>query len=455
MPDKTRNNNGPRQLGHAGGAVVLLAALLLAISALGFIYHYIKSGPSTERVPTPERAALIQAPGEEDGGRPGPGAEAAPEDLGYPEESDFSSNGAGEGQETERRGTGDQRRAAALNESAVREARAGRLDEAAALLREAATLSSDPAILINLARVQARRGELEDAAISLEAASGDPGAQVELKRIYRMLGRERYSKGDLSGAAEFLEKALALDSSDRGLRAELARVAGEKEAEDMMGRREGSRFVVRFEGGENAVAGYVIGIILEEAYIKVGSELGLWPEERVEALLYSRDAFRDITRSPSWAGAIYDGRIKLPAGGITEKTALLERVIYHEYVHAVVKEASKGRAPVWLNEGIAQYLEGRSTSGYEEVLGRAAASGPGLKSLEGSFMGLRSDQAELAYLLSLSATEYLIREFGIFSVRNILENLGRGLGVDEAVHSAVHLTYRDFERAWKDSLARR
>lgn len=339
---------------------------------------------------------------------------------------------------------------------AVQEARSGRLDEAAALLKEASGLSSDPVILINLARVQARAGELEDAAETLEAASGAPGAAVELKRIYHRLGRERYSKGDLPGAAESLEKALALDPSDKGLRAELARVDGEKAAEDRMGTREGSRFLVRFEGGENAVAGYVIGILLEEAYIKVGSELGLWPEERVDALLYSRDAFRDITRSPSWAGAIYDGRIKLPAGGITEKTALLERVIYHEYVHAVVKEASNGRAPVWLNEGIAQYFEGRSTSGYEEALRRASNSGKlSLRSLEGSFMGLRSDQAELAYLLSLSATEYVIREFGIFSVRNILENLGRGMGMDEAVYSALSLSYKELEKSWKDSLASR
>lgn len=436
-------------MNNKGGAVILLAAILLAISALAFLFYSLKGGPTYVKPAYPERAAVPENHGIAEDAEPG--SQAVDGDDGvYPDESAaYSSDAARE--EGER---GDLRRAAALNEMAVKEARSGRLDEAVALLREARALSSDPVILINLARVQAGAGELEDAAETLEAASGAPGAAVELKRIYHRLGRESYSKGDISKSAEFLEKALDLDPSDKGLKSELARVADEKEAEDMMGTREGSRFLVRFEGGENAVAGYVIGILLEEAYIKVGSELGIWPEERVDALLYSKDAFRDITRSPSWAGAIYDGRIKLPAGGITEKTALLERVIYHEYVHAVVKEASNGRAPVWLNEGIAQYFEGRSTSGYEEALRRAANSGRlSLRSLEGSFMGLRSDQAELAYLLSLSATEYIIREFGIFSIRNMLENLGRGMAIDEAVYSAISLSYGDFEKAWRDSLA--
>ena len=69
-----------------------------------------------------------------------------------------------------------------------------------------------------------------------------------------------------------------------------------------------------------------------------------------------------------------------------------------------------------------------------------------------SFMGFKSEQAQVAYLLSLSATEYIIREFGIFSVRNILENLGGGMGLDEAVSAALRISYSDLERLWAGSL---
>lgn len=243
--------------------------------------------------------------------------------------------------------------------------------------------------------------------------------------------------------------------------ATVARASAEPEPADeedpfeaRMGRREGGHFLVKFEGGENSVAGHLIGLLLEEAYLKVGSDLGHYPEERIEALLYSREAFRDITRSPAWAGAIYDGRIKLPAGGITEKTSALEKVIYHEYTHAVVKELSRGRAPVWLNEGIAQYEEGQSTAPYARALSGLASKGRlRLRPLEGSFMRLRAQEAQAAYILSLSAAEYIIREFGLFSVRSILERLGEGMSIDEAVSASLGISYEDLEKRWAASLS--
>lgn len=228
----------------------------------------------------------------------------------------------------------------------------------------------------------------------------------------------------------------------------------EDEFEASMGRREGGHFLVRFEGGENAVAGHLIGLLLEEAYLKVGSDLGHYPDERIEALLYSQEAFRDITRSPAWAGAIYDGRIKLPAGGITEKTAALEKVIYHEYTHAVVRELSGGRAPLWLNEGIAQYEEGQRSAPHARALAALSAKGAlRLRPLEGSFMGLRQREAQAAYLMSLSAVEYLVREFGLFTVRSILERLAEGEGLDEAISASLGISYDELEARWAASVA--
>jgi len=343
--------------------------------------------------------------------------------------------------------------AGVLNARALSAERSGNLDAAIGLLQEADTLSDDATIVKNLAAMLTRSGDMERAAEALEAIPNDPEARNHLKRIYRNMGRERYARGDIAGASEFLGKALEIDPSDAELKRELARAEGERSTEESMGTRDGSRFLVKFDGGENAVAGHLIGLLLEEAYIKVGSDLDLRPEGRVEALLYTRERFRDITRSPSWAGAIYDGRIKIPAGGITEKTSELEKVVFHEYTHAVVRDASKGRAPVWLNEGIAQYEEGRSSAEYSRLLSDVAGTGKvRLRALEGSFMGLKSDQAQIAYLLSLSATEYIIREFGLFSVRNILENLGKGMGMDEAISTALGLSYADLERSWLASI---
>ncbi len=228
----------------------------------------------------------------------------------------------------------------------------------------------------------------------------------------------------------------------------------EEKVEDGFREKDGMHFVVKFDGGENAEAGHLISILLEEAYIAVGGDIGYYPEDAIGAVLYSMEQFRDVTRSPDWVGAVYDGRIKVPTGGITRKTIALEKVLFHEYTHAVVHRLSGGRAPVWLNEGIAQYEEGKRQVSYMDIIRAVLRSGQGisLRKLEGSFMGMDSNSAAAAYALSLSATEYIIGEFGMSGVRRILESLGDGMSLDEAISYALYLSYDDLRRVWLLSL---
>ena len=345
--------------------------------------------------------------------------------------------------------------AASLAKAAEKAALSGDYTKAKGYLIEASALSADPAYLAGLANIQIKLDDLEGAAKTLEPLSADPKMRGALKGIYTELGNRSLNSGDRESAAGYYGKALALDPSDERLSSTVRKLRKDNEFEGRMGRNDGAHFLIRFDGGENATAGYLIGILLEEAYSKVGSDLNFYPDDRVEALLYSRENFRDITRSPSWAGALFDGRIKIPAGGINEKTAELEKVVFHEYTHALVKRLSKGRAPTWLNEGLAEYEEGRDISGYDDYLKRVAMTGKvRLRHLEGSFMRLDPRSAELAYLISLSATRYIIREFGVFSVKRILENLGEGMTVDSAMRASIYMGYDDVEKSWLDSLKR-
>ncbi len=217
----------------------------------------------------------------------------------------------------------------------------------------------------------------------------------------------------------------------------------------------GGHFNVVFFGPENSTAAHLISLVLEEAYRKVGADLLFWPGGRLGAVLYPRKQFFDITRSPSWVGAIYDGKIKMPAGGVTERTRELERVIFHEYTHALVYRLSAGRAPTWLNEGLAQYEEGRARPGFAA---RAAAlvreGGMPLRSLEGSFLALAPEEAAKAYDLSFSVTSYIINEFGLSAPRKILTDLAAGMGLDEALKGTIYLSTDELERAWRASVSR-
>ncbi len=289
----------------------------------------------------------------------------------------------------------------------------------------------------------------------LKEYAPDVDVKKTLKQVYVRLADQELSGSRTASSVRLMQQAQALDPDDENISSRLKALKRESDHEAGFSERRGSRFNVKFEGGENAVTGNVIAILLEAAYQVIGTELSYYPDTPISAVLYSKEGFRDVTRSPAWAGALYDGRIKIPTGGITEKTSKLEAVLFHEYTHAVVHRIAKGRAPTWLNEGLAQYLENKREADYSRILTSTAGDGVRLSHLEGSFMGMDTNSAALAYSVSLSATEYIIREYGIYACKRILEELGSGRTLAQAVSSVLFISYDELQDSWQRYLKRK
>lgn len=309
----------------------------------------------------------------------------------------------------------------------------------------------------NIGIAYIKHGDARKAAPYIDVYVERNPADLHNKNLLFMLAEAFISIGDRNAAAPYFEKVLNIDPHHSEAGRRLALLKMENQTEQGFQKKEGSHFAVKFEGGENSDIGHLISIVLEEAYVKVGSDIGYYPDDRIEAVLYTQRQFTDVTKAPGWAGAIYDGRIKIPVGGITSRTNMLEKVLFHEYAHALVHRLSKGRTPTWLNEGIAQHVEGSVNEEINQILTQVARADRPiyLKQLEGSFMGLNNIQAAIAYSVSLSATEYIIQEFGISAVKRILENLGEGKTMEEALSSSIYLSYEDLQKNWFMSLKRR
>jgi len=349
--------------------------------------------------------------------------------------------------------------AGSLNELGLNASKAGDLASAKGYFTEAVSHYREPVMLQNLVNAKINLMDYKGAAETLVPVSEEPYAKVLLGEIYYRLGVESYRYGRVDEAREYIEKSFTMNPVDGKVRDLRTQLKAEHKVESKLAQTDGSHFTVKYEGGENAVTGHVISILLEEAYFKVGTDLGLYPDDRIEAVLMTKETFRDITGTPSWAGALYDGRIKLPVGGITDKTQLLEQVLFHEYTHAVVHRLSGGKAPVWLNEGLAQLEEGKDDGKYRDALRGFAEKyydkhDMVLRPYERSFMGLNSKQAQQAYLFSLSATQHLMREFGAFSAGKILANLKAGKNIEQAFQESIYISYADFQRSWFDTLKR-
>jgi tetratricopeptide (TPR) repeat protein len=282
------------------------------------------------------------------------------------------------------------------------------------------------------------------------AAQLDPASA----EAHQWLGELFYRNDDLETAVKSWEKAVALNPAANVARVRLERVRKEHVTEKDFSRDVTSHFLVKYEGREKIEAGRIILRILEDAYGEIGKSLSYYPDREIQVILYSSQQFQEVTDAPGWSGGVYDGKIRIPIGGIEKETPGLRRLLYHEYTHAVVR-AMAPRCPTWLNEGLAQYFEGREIeASHREVLKKIAQAGklPKLSQLEGSFMGLNSNQAMFAYLFSLSAARYTIDTHGMYRIKGVLEELGSGSDSALAVDRGISISYEDLDRGWKRSL---
>ena len=259
------------------------------------------------------------------------------------------------------------------------------------------------------------------------AVEHDPG----LLPAMVLLAQVAYKQADLDLALRTLEKAAALAPRDQQLAGQLARWRKESALHQSFETQPGVRFNVRFEGAAQGAVGKRIAALLESAYWSVGQALNIYPAAAIDVILYSNKQFRDITRAPAWAGGGYDGRIRIPASGALRSPAALERVVTHEYVHAVVREAAPTGVPAWVNEGLASHLESGDKSWASRVLKAANGRIP-LEDLVEGFTGFDSGSATVAYAESQIAAQLLCERLGT-RVGPFLQMLGNGHTVDQAL----------------------
>ena len=175
--------------------------------------------------------------------------------------------------------------------------------------------------------------------------------------------------------------------------------------------------------------------------------MGTAPRSSIPVVLYTDQAFFDVTQAPAWTSAINDGKLRIPVEGVSTVTPELARVLKHELAHSFINQLSGGRCPQWLHEGIAQVIEPRTVGGSGRQLAQLFATHQNLpyNTLEGSFMRLSPNQAALAYAESLAAAEYVNETYGMSDLRRVLELLGEGISTEAALRTSIHSGYAQLE----------
>jgi tetratricopeptide (TPR) repeat protein len=299
-------------------------------------------------------------------------------------------------------------------------------------------------VLIYYAALLVRTGNpsqaLSYAQRAVSAAPNSPDA-------YTVLGYAQQASDRTQDAVASWKHSLEL-RPDPAVQQYLAKAQREQNVETDFTQRESSHFILHYEGKQTSEAfREQVLSALESDYDDLASTLGTPPRDNILVTLYTEQAFFDVTRAPSWSGALNDGKLRIPINGLSSLTPELARVLKHELAHTFINQLSAGRCPIWLHEGIAQLVEPKSLGSDGRQLAQLFKTQRNipLNALEGSFMRFSGTEAYVAYAESLAAVSYINDSNGMGDIQRILQLLSQGSSTEAALRATIHSDYGQLE----------
>ncbi len=329
----------------------------------------------------------------------------------------------------------------------------GKLEEAVTYFQRARAFEDNDVLAANHAATLLQLRRYADAAsVSQIAVRLGP----KNGSAYAMLAFSQYSLGRMKEALANMKKAYELQP-DGQIKELLDKFERESKAEGDFSEQNSSHFNLRYEGGAAApqLRRQILDT-LEFHYNQLVSELDYAPREPIAVILYTNQQYFNVTRAPAWTGALNDGKLRIPISGLQEVNSDLSRTLKHELAHSFINSVTRGRAPTWLNEGIAQLVEPQTSASNGTRL--AALYGANrnipLNELEDSFIKFSSTEATLAYAQSLVSAEYIREQYGMSSLNTILKRIGEGQSTESSMRTGIHSGYAQFQRELTEWLRR-
>ncbi|HTZ74828.1 MAG TPA: tetratricopeptide repeat protein [Candidatus Aquilonibacter sp.] len=296
-------------------------------------------------------------------------------------------------------------------------------------------------LLMNLAVLYLRGSRFTEAIDVLEQARQVAPNSPDVAKLE---GWAYYGANKLDQAVAEWQIAQKL-RPDRDVADALAKAERDKSEEESYREGETAHFDLKYSGAATPELAADILNALEDDFHDIASQLDYTPPEQIGVILYTDQAFEDITQAPGWVGALNDGRLRIPVQGLTSVTPGLAHVLKHELTHSFVGQKTHQRAPTWLQEGIAQYMEGKRSGPSAAALLQSANQGatPQFAAMEGSWMNLSGNSAAFAYAWSLAAVESIVSSGGMSDISRLLDAVATAPSTEQALEQTLHENYSD------------
>jgi len=200
----------------------------------------------------------------------------------------------------------------------------------------------------------------------------------------------------------------------------------------------------------------------EYLYRKIVQEFGItraalwsWSNRAQIVIAKDKDAYMKAFGCPDWSGACvnYYNRIIYTFPNQNN----FPRILSHELTHIMFREyVGMGRLPLWLDEGMAQYIEYRDTLNEQSATSLMKQLIPGNRYLKFSDMnGIyaldNTTDVGLFYTQSFCMVYFLIKRFSREDFSEFLSYLKDGNSLDEALRKAFNgiNNMGQFEESWR------
>ncbi|MEJ2543725.1 MAG: peptidase MA family metallohydrolase [Calditrichaceae bacterium] len=161
--------------------------------------------------------------------------------------------------------------------------------------------------------------------------------------------------------------------------------------------------------------------------------------------------------SPEWsqALALTDKKIIILKIANADDILRSPEILLHELVHIFFEDKIHvQRIPVWLHEGIAQYLSGYELTINDRIHLANALTSNNIVSLTAmdTLFSFSQIKARLAYIEALTAIQFIIKNHGVESLKMLVENLSDNKSIDDTFKKSLGYDFIDFEIYWYEDI---
>ena len=339
--------------------------------------------------------------------------------------------------------------------------------------RAPAARAADPeaAILMNKGLEQLEAWDVEGAAAQLEElVARRPGTP----ETAFLRGRVLFEQGKYDEAVKAYQDASARAGDNEGSFDTHLRLA-KNAAEEVRGAKqvESAHFIFFAKAEKDLLLAPYALEALEKAWSALTQDLGYSPTAKTRIEIYDTPQALARVSPLSVAEIKGSGTIALCKYNrlmVTSPRALLRGypwldTVSHEFVHYLVTRKGRNTVPIWLQEGLAKFLEtrwrgppGLAVDELQEALLLKAARNKELISFAAMHPSIAKlptqEKAALAFAEVEAAMRLLYERSGQAGLTELVAAMASGMTGEQAVAQAYGKSFREFEADWRADVAR-